>query len=185
LTATPSSFGEHTESRKTLDVPVTSFGVDEALRWLEETALAETIRSGTWIYAAIESVHLLGLALLFGAVVALDLRLIGLSRSLSQLAMTRHLLPLAGAGFALSAVSGFLMFAADARALAGNPAFQLKLAFMVFAGINAAAFHLGPFRAIVAANGQRRPPGAAVIMGVGSLLLWMAVVVCGRLIAYV
>lgn len=160
-------------------------GVDEALRWLEETALAETLRGGTWIYAGIESVHLLGLALLFGAIAALDLRLIGLSRSLSAMATTRHLLPLAGAGFALSAVSGFLLFAADARALAGNPAFQLKLAFMILAGINAAAFHLGPFRAIVAGNGRSRPPTAAIMMGLGSLLLWTAVVVCGRLIAYV
>lgn len=164
---------------------ITLSDIDEALRWLEETALAEALRGGTWTYAAIESVHLLGLALLFGAIAALDLRLIGLSRSLSAAATARHLLPLAGFGFALSAVSGFLMFAADARALAGNTAFQLKLAFMILAGINAAAFHLGPFRAIVAGNGQRRPPLAAILMGLCSLLLWTAVVVFGRLTAYV
>lgn len=77
------------------------------------------------------------------------------------------------------------MFAPDAHALAGNTSFQLKFAFIMLASINAAAYHFGPFRAVVMGNRQRRPPNAAIMMGLGSLLLWTAVVVCGRLIAYV
>jgi hypothetical protein len=159
--------------------------MNDALGWLEGTALAEAVRGGTWLYAAVESVHLLGLASLFGAIVALDLRLIGLSRKLAALQAMHHLVPVAAVGFVLAAVSGVLMFAADAPALAGNVAFRFKLAFLALAGVNAAAFHRGPFRAMAAWSPQSRPPTASIVMGLCSLLLWTSVVVCGRLIAYV
>lgn len=157
----------------------------DTLRWLEASDIAETIRSATWLYAAIESLHLVGLSLLFGSIVALDLRLIGLSRSLVISRTSRHLLPLACIGFVLAAASGLGMFAADASALVVNPAFQIKLAAIGIAGINAAAFHLGPFRTIRQWDEARRPPLAAAVMGGASLLLWTAAVVCGRMIAYV
>jgi hypothetical protein len=155
------------------------------LGWLEGSALAEAMRSGTWLYAAVESAHLLGLGLLFGSIVGLDLRLIGLSRALAASKAARHLLAPAGIGFGLAAVSGLLMFAADATSLATNAAFQLKLALLLLAGLNAAAFHLGPFRTISRWEQGRRPPRAALLMGATSLVLWTSIVVCGRLIANV
>jgi hypothetical protein len=107
------------------------------------------------------------------------------SRRLAVDKMVRYLVPFAAVGFAMTAVSGFLMFTADAVALAANPAFLLKLGIMALAGLNAAAFHFGPFRSIGTWNEGRPPPAAAVATGACSLGLWSAVILCGRLIAYV
>jgi hypothetical protein len=51
--------------------------IRDGLQWLEQTALAEAVRGGTWTYAALESWHLVALGLLFGSIAALDVRLIG------------------------------------------------------------------------------------------------------------
>jgi hypothetical protein len=139
------------------------------------------MRSGAWSYAAVECVHLLGIGLLFGSIVALDLRLMGLSRSLALGGVARHTLPLAATGFALIVPSGLLMFTADATALAHHSAFQLKLVMIVLAGLNVLACHLGLLRALAEAGEGPRP--AAVATGALSLLLWTAVIVCGRMIA--
>ncbi|WP_199322172.1 hypothetical protein [Leptolyngbya sp. FACHB-321] len=75
--------------------------------WLEQSVLSHTIRQWLWLYPAIESLHLLGLALLFGSIVMFDLRLLGFSRQLWITDMAWHLLPWAYLGFAIAAVTGF------------------------------------------------------------------------------
>ena len=99
--------------------------------------------------------------------------------------MARHLLPIAVLGFALVTITGFLMFTADAVALSTNTAFQIKLALILLAGLNALACHRGPLRTVETWDRHARPPRTAAIMGFCSLVLWIAVIVCGRLIAYV
>lgn len=157
----------------------------ELLRWLESSALAGILRSGTWQYPAAECVHLIGVGLLFGSIVALDLRLMGFSRTLAASVASRHLLPLAGTGFVLTAISGALLFMPDATALSGNTAFLLKLGLIALAGLNAAAFHLGPFRSIAQWDSGVVSPRMAALSGAASALLWMAVIILGRAIAYV
>lgn len=151
--------------------------------WIESTWLATAVREGAWIYAAVGTMHILGLALLVGSAAMWDLRLLGFSRKLPVVELANHLLPAARAGFAVAVVSGLLLFASDAVAIAGNPAFRIKLALIAAALLNAGLFHVRSSRYVMAEGG--RPPRAARINAIFSLALWGLVVVAGRLIAYV
>jgi hypothetical protein len=152
---------------------------------LEETPLAAAAREAIWLYPAAELLHIIGFVLLVGAAVMFDLRLLGLSRGIPVSALAAHLLPWSRAGLAVVAPTGLLMFAADATATAANPAFRLKLLLILAAGLNALAFHLGPFRTVRAWDRHAPSPAAARAAAVLSLLIWAAVIAAGRLIAYV
>jgi hypothetical protein len=93
------------------------------LEALERSALGTAMRDSNWLYPAAETVHLLGLATLVGCAVAFDLRLLGVCRHLPARATARHLLTCARLGFAVAAISGFLLFTSDATAVAADPAF--------------------------------------------------------------
>jgi hypothetical protein len=152
---------------------------------LERSALGAAMRDSSWLYPAAETVHLLGLATLVGCAVAFDLRLLGVSRHLPARATARHLLTCSRSGFAVAAVSGVLLFSADATALIENPAFRWKLVLIGVAGLNAVRFHLGPFRGAESWDLGRPTPAGARIAAAISLAAWVAAVAAGRLIAYV
>ncbi len=116
------------------------------------------------------------MALLVGAVAALDLRLLGRGATLPLAPLAAYLLPLAWAGFAVSAVTGIALFATDATAYAAHPLFQAKLAVIAAAGLNALALQR--------AGGVRAQPGAIRAAAFASLGLWVAAVGLGRWIAY-
>jgi hypothetical protein len=143
--------------------------------WVENTGPAVAMRESVWLYPAVETLHILGLAALVGAIVLLDLRLLGASRSLSLDGLARHALPLVYAAFGVQVVTGALLFMSDATAIAANSAFRLKLVLIAAAVANALAFNLGSFR----------HSRAARLFAGASIGLWVGVVICGRLIAYV
>jgi hypothetical protein len=156
--------------------------------WLEElegSAVGTAMRDSLWLYPAVETIHLLGLATVVGCAAAFDLRLLGVSRHLPARATARHLLTFARAGFVVAAGSGALLFSADATAIAANPAFRWKLALIAIAGLNALRFHLGPFRAAEGWDRGLPTPLPARIAAVISLTVWAGAVTAGRLIAYV
>lgn len=152
--------------------------------WLEQSGLSSVIRQWVWLYPAIESLHLLGLALLVGSIAMFDLRLLGFSRQLWVTDLAQHLLPWAYLGFAIAALTGFLLFAVNASELAVNPAFRLKLLLIAVAGVNAALFHF-KYRSVRLWNRVVVVPLSVRAIAAVSLLLWIAVIICGRLIAYV
>jgi hypothetical protein len=152
------------------------------LVWLEESGLAQAVREGRWTYPAVEAAHLLGVVLLFGAVALFDLRLLGVGRRLPVGDLARYLLPAARVGLLVAVAAGVPLFAADATALAANPAFRLKVLAVLLAGLNAAAFHAGPGRALPR-WGDAAPAVAKPIAAV-SLALWGAAVVLGNLVPY-
>lgn len=153
------------------------------LVWLQESALGEAMRQSLLLYPVVEVIHLIGIALLVGSIVALDLRLLGLRRLLPATGMAQHLLPVSVFGFLLAAASGSMLFVTEAASLAFNPAFQLKLVLIALGGLNAAAFHVGPWRAVRRWE-HTAPPAAARVGGILSIVLWLAVLTCGRMIAY-
>ncbi|MGH7334920.1 MAG: DUF6644 family protein [Candidatus Rokuibacteriota bacterium] len=121
---------------------------------------------------------------LVGAAVLFDLRLLGVSPGLPVTGLERHLLRAARVSVALVVPSGILMFTGHATEMADNPAFRLKLALLAAALLNAALFRLVPFRSVSTWNLYRPAPRAARTAAVVSLVLWMGVIACGRLLAY-
>ncbi|MGQ0676440.1 MAG: DUF6644 family protein [Rhodospirillales bacterium] len=150
---------------------------------LQESAVGEAMRQWLLLYPLVEIVHLVGIALLVGSIVCLDLRLMGLRRKLPASFTAQHLLPVTVAGLCLVVASGSLLFTTEAASLFHNPAFRVKLILIALGGVNAALFHLGPWRR-VAAWEHARPPLSARLGGAASMGLWIGVLTCGRLIAY-
>jgi hypothetical protein len=154
------------------------------LVWLETTSLAAAMREWLWLYPVVEILHIIGLAVLVGSAALFDLRLLGVSRTLSVTALAGHLLPWARTSLLFIVPSGLMMFTAHATEFATNPAFQLKLALLSAAVLNAATFHLHTFRTVSAWDRGAPAPSAAKAAAILSLLLWSGVITCGRLLAY-
>lgn len=155
------------------------------LRWLEASALASRLRGDAWLYPAVETIHIIGFAILVGAAVVFDLRLLGLSPAIRVSDLARHVLPWARRSlFLLVLPSGLLLFATQAEALAASRVFQLKLLLIALAGMNTFVFH-GRTARTLAEWDQADPPLAAKVAGALSLVLWVGVVTCGRWLAYV
>ena len=142
---------------------------------LEHSALAVWLRTSL-AYPVLESLHLIGLATMFGSLLIVDLRLLGLIRHVEVVALARGVLPWTLLGFLLVAGTGLSMFFARAAELITNPVFLTKILLVMAAGLNAAWLHSrGP---LDTASMQTRIQAAL------SLSIWLAVIVCGRWIAY-
>lgn len=156
------------------------------LQALEATALATTIRESAIAFPALESVHVIGIALVFGSIAVVDLRLLGISaHRRSALRLIHELLPFTWVAFVTCVITGSLMFAANATTYAQNPIFLWKMGMLALAGLNMAVFHLGAFRRISEWDTALPPPNAARFAGVSSMALWVGVVFLGRWIAFV
>lgn len=137
----------------------------------------ESLRSHVWAYPALEVVHIIGIALLLGNLVLLELRVFGLGAALPVKALSRLSLGIALAGFSVAAASGLLMFASQPAELLANRAFTLKMLLLLTAGCNAAWFH--------GRGSLDKLDGLAKAQMAVSTLIWLAAVACGRWIAYV
>jgi uncharacterized membrane protein len=127
-------------------------------------------------YPALEVAHILGIALLVGNLVLVETRVWGWHTSVPLEAVARPALTISLAGFALTALTGLAMFASQPEELISNRWFVAKVALVMTAGLNAAAFH--------ARGGLKRLDGWARAQTALSLGLWIAVMICGRWIAY-
>jgi hypothetical protein len=158
------------------------------LSTLEASGLGQAMRQWLWLYPTVETVHIVGIGLLFGSIAVLDLRLLGFSRSISVKRLAGHVLPWTAASFLLIVPSGLLMFTAHATEFISSPVFVLKMCLIMAAGLNAAVFHAIAYRTVDVwdADEMRKlaPPPSARAAGAISLLLWISVIACGRLLAY-
>jgi hypothetical protein len=151
---------------------------------LEGSALGQAMRQWLYLYPAVETIHIIGIALLFGSIAVLDLRLLGLSRSIPVRRLAGHTLPWTAGAFLLIVPSGLAMFTAHASEFIGNSVFALKMCLILGAGTNAAIFHAGVFRSAASWDVGVTPPLAARTAAAVSLLGWISVIACGRLLAY-
>jgi hypothetical protein len=154
------------------------------LVWLETSGFAVAMRQWLWLYPAVEIGHIVGFVVLVGAAFMFDVRLLGVGRGLPVSAMAAHLLRWSRLSLFLVLPSGVAMFVAHATEMAENPAFQLKLAFIAAALLNAAVFDRFPFRAVGDWDTEITAPLPAKLAGALSLVLWTGVIACGRLLAY-
>lgn len=155
----------------------------EFLEWLEGTGIANAIRTIPWMYPAFETAHYIGLSLLVGGILLIDLRTLGFARVLPLRSMI-GLLPFVWVGFLINVVTGSLLFIYGATNFGTNAAFGLKMTFMVFAGLNALAFDLAVRRSRTDWVAADRPPTFVKVFATLSLLLWICVVTTGRWMAY-
>ena len=155
---------------------------------LEASGLGQAMRQWLWLYPAVEIVHITGIALLFGSIAVLDLRLLGFSRQISVRTLARHVLPWTAASFLLIVPSGLAMFVAHAGDFISSPVFVLKMCLIMTAGVNAAVFHAITFRTADVWDSEEMrklpPPPSARLAGTVSLAIWISVIACGRLLAY-
>lgn len=152
---------------------------------IERLPLAVAMRQELWLYPAVEIVHILGFVTLVGSVIVFDLRVLGLTKGLPVRALARHVLPWSFGALLLIVPSGLLMFIAHAGDLIGNTAFVIKMSLLFGAALNAALFHAGVFRGAAAWDTGSAAPMVAKLHAVISLLIWISVIACGRLLAYV
>lgn len=145
---------------------------------IEASRIGGFVRGSPWAYPVVNLAHLLGMVLLIGVIGIIDLRIAGVFRTLPLAALSRALTPLALAGLALMAVSGPLLFAADAVSLARSTTFGWKLALIAVALVNALAFRFSWH------DKEAEPAVVLRLMAAASLVLWLWIAALGRLIAY-
>lgn len=151
--------------------------------WIEGTAAAAAVRRSLWLYPVASVLHVLGLGLLLGSILALDLRLLGLARAVAARPLARLLVPLAAAGLLLQVPTGAVMLLADAGALLGHPLMLAKLALVALAALNVLAVHRAAGPGMAALDG---PIPAGVRRGaLVSLVAWPTIAALGRAIAYI
>lgn len=152
---------------------------------LEATALARALRDSVWVYPLVNAGHVAGIALLVGAIVPLDLRLLGLWRSVPLAPLWQVLTRTAAAGLLLAVGFGFLLFMTQAAEYVGSRLFLSKMALVGFATANALLLRLavsGEGLQADAVSGQL-PPVVRLSGGI-SLTGWLTALVLGRLIGY-
>ena len=157
---------------------------ENLLHWLESSSWAVYIRQSLWLYPALEIVHIMGIAILVGAAFLFDLRLLGFSKNLSVDGLANHLLPWSRRGLWLIVPSGLLLFISNAETLGKDPTFWLKMILLVIAGINALVFHRFIYPPEMHLQAEIQLPVISKVSAVISIVVWIAVIACGRLLAY-
>jgi len=151
---------------------------------IEALPVARLMREALWAYPVVETVHIVGFAILVGSVVMFDLRVLGLSKDIPVRALSRHLLPWTLGALVLIVPTGFLMFTAHAADFLANRTFQLKMLLLMLAGINAVAFRTVAYAKVAEWDVGVPAPACAKLAVATSIVLWIAIIACGRLLAY-
>jgi hypothetical protein len=152
---------------------------------IESSAVAEWMRTSVKAMPIVESIHVLAAATVFGTILIVDLRLLGLPntrRSFTR--VSDEMLRLTWAAFCLALITGLLMFAANANTYIHNTAFQFKMLALVGAGLNMLLFQLVTFRTVGAWDADKPSPNAGRIAGTLSILLWLSVIFLARWIGF-
>ncbi|MCI3223488.1 DUF6644 family protein [Streptomyces sp. NP-1717] len=159
--------------------------MNNVFSWLEDTWLAETVRSTAYLYPVLESIHIVGIALLIGPAAAFDLRLLGVGQQMLRVTTAaNYLLRLSHVGFVIAAVTGVAMFLPGANLIADRGSAPWKLGLLLIAGINILIFHRRTYRNVADWDTNQPTPIAARCAAVVSLTSWTGVTIAGRLLAY-
>jgi hypothetical protein len=153
------------------------------LQWLEDCSLAVAIRQSSWLYPAFEIVHIAGIVLLVGPALMFDLHLLGFAKNISTATLANYLLPWSRRGLLFVIPSGIFLFITNATTLGYDPVFYIKMGLLVLAGLNALIFHRYTLRAISSTNTVAITVQAK-LAAIISILAWLAIITCGRLLAY-
>jgi hypothetical protein len=159
--------------------------ITELLIWLESLSLASAIRESRYIFPFIESLHVVGLAMVFGTIAIIDLRLLGLAsmrRSFKR--MASDILKWTWMAFALTAVTGAIMFITNAQVYYHNFYFRSKMLLLVLSAVNMMIFEFTAGRTVREWDKEATTPTGARVAGAASLALWIGVIFLGRWIGF-
>ena len=156
---------------------------DAALSALEASALGAGLRASQYAYPLVNAAHILALATLFGSILALDLRLLGLWRAVPVAPLARVLPRVSAIGLGLALFTGFALFSVQPFDYLAHPVFPAKLALIAFGAANALLLHrTAGWRDVLAGN--RAVPGRVRAAAALSLLGWTGAIVAGRMLAF-
>lgn len=156
-----------------------------ACQWLEMTRFAAAMRNSSWLFDVTETIHSLGIILVAGTIMLVDLRLLGKGLRAEPVShVVGRIVPWTLWGFVLMFVTGAWLFASEATKLYRSPAFRIKLVLLALVGLNALIFHLTIYRTAADWDEAQVAPVRARIAGWCSLVLWIGIIAAGRSIAY-
>ncbi|HEY8248958.1 MAG TPA: DUF2214 domain-containing protein [Hyphomicrobium sp.] len=154
--------------------------MEEILATIEAMPVAQYLRTSRWGYAAVNTAHVLGIALLVGAILPLNLRLLGFWRSVPRAALARVLVPVAATGLLLAVVAGALLFSVRPGEYAALGVLRVKVALIALGILGALALHRA-YGLVLEQASDARVAGHAIL----STVCWLGALICGRLIAFV
>jgi hypothetical protein len=161
-------------------------GLIALLAWLEASGLGHAMRnSGVWTYGVANFVHILGVATLFGSILVLDLRLLGLWARVPLAALAAPTVPISAVGFTIAVLSGACLIATNASEYAGNPFLLIKFPAIAVALLNALALGTLPeWRERESRQPSSKERRRLALFGGVSLVSWTTAIGAGRLIGY-
>lgn len=156
-----------------------------AIASLEASRLATSIRHSLYLFPLIESVHVLGLTMVFGTILIIDLRLLGLASTRRPFTViASDVLKWTWLAFAVTATTGLLMFITNAGTYYHNTYFRAKMALLVFSGVNMLAFELTARRSVHSWDRNAAAPAAGRAVAALSLVVWIGVIFLGRWVGF-
>jgi uncharacterized protein DUF6644 len=159
--------------------------IQTLIAFFENSSIADSIRENDSLFPTIESIHVVAICLVVGSILVLDLRLLGFASTNRPVGrLTRAILPVTWSAFATAVGSGFLLFISNATKYLANGYFDAKIILICMAGLNMIVFHAISAKDLQQWEKQKSPPLPARIAGALSILLWIAVVACGRWIGF-
>jgi putative copper export protein len=148
--------------------------------WHNTSWLGQSISGSIWLFPAIETVHILAMAMMFGGLIVLNLRLMGLGMTTMPLPkLSKTLMPFVNWGLVIMLITGYAMFASEALKSFANDGFKFKMAFLGLSLL----FQYTVYRAVLKKDEGQRPAGP--LFAIISLVLWFCVGAGGRAIGFV
>jgi hypothetical protein len=159
--------------------------IEAIFQYIDATSSSTALRESYYVFPLIEGLHVVSLALSVGLVMWFDLRLAGwILKDQSVSAVFRPIRPFMLTGFAITFITGSLLFWSLAMRCYGSPFFWAKVIMLVLAGVNIAIYHLTIDRRQTEWDDAAMPPAQARIAGLVSLTLWVGIIAVGRMMAY-
>ncbi|WP_209001991.1 DUF2214 domain-containing protein [Stappia albiluteola] len=158
--------------------------LDEAARFLQASQAATLMRREPWLYPFVNFGHVVGIALLFGAILPLDLRLMGFWKAVPLAELKRVLVPVSMLGLLIAITTGTLMISVKATDYLAMPVMQAKLVLVALGILNALSLRIVPAWRLLAQVDSRGTISRFRWAGFFSAAIWLSVIGCGRAIGY-
>ena len=150
--------------------------------WIKSASIASFVLGRPWVWPASETLHFIGLALLLGVVLVVNLRMLGIGKNLPFAALHR-MLPLGILGFAINSMTGMLFFIATPGQYTQNVAFFWKIVLVMLAGVN--LLYLTMFDEPWALGPGEDAPLTSKVIAASAIFLWIGVIYCGRMLPFI